>query len=437
MKQKKLLTYLLAALSFLLLSVVLPACNETDTTGEPVEDTDGGDTDGGDTDGGDDTPDEPTDGGDTDGDDEDEPTDDPTDGLERPELALEEFAVGFETPLYVTHAGDGTDRLFVVGKTGLIYIVEDDEVLDEKFLDISDRIGQVTDGRLGNEQGLLGLAFHPEYETNGRFFVNYTDLAGDTQIVEYSVSDNANVADPASAKPLLSFAQPQDYHNGGHLSFASDGYLYINTGDGGTPDAAQDTGSLLGKILRIDVDNGDPYAIPEDNPFVSEAGARGEVWVYGLRNPWRSSFDRETGDLYIADVGQDEREEVSFQAGNSTGGENYGWPITEGDICWRAETCDTDGLSEPIIVYDHDAGVSITGGYVYRGDALPGLVGDYFYADFAARKVWVASREGDGWTSDLLFEDTDVIASFGEDEAGELYAVGLGGGKIFKIVAAE
>ena len=429
MKQTKLFTLLFVALSFVLLSVVLPACNDTDTsTGEPVEDTDGGDTDGGD-----DTPDEPTDGGDTDGDDE-EPTDDPTGGLERPELALEEFAVGFETPLYVTHAGDGTNRLFVVGKGGLIYVVENGEVLAERFLDVSALVSG------NNEQGLLGLAFHPEYESNGRFFINYTDLAGDTQIVEYSVSDNANVADPASAKVLLSFEQPQDYHNGGHLSFGpNDGYLYINTGDGGAYQISQNLDNLLGKILRIDVDNGDPYAIPEDNPFVNEADARGEIWVTGLRNPWRSSFDRANGDLYIGDVGQDKREEVSFQAANSDGGENYGWPIVEGDICWPDEeaSCDTAGLTEPIIVYDHDAGVSITGGYVYRGEALPGLVGDYFYADFAARKVWVASREGDDWTSDLLFEDTDVIASFGEDEAGEMYAVGLGGGKIFKIVAAE
>ena len=427
MKQTKLFTLLFVALSFVLLSVVLPACNETDTsTGEPVEDTDGGDTDGGDTDSGDDTPDEPTDGGDTDGDDEE-----PTDGLERPELALEEVAVGFETPLYVTHAGDGTNRLFVVGKGGLIYVVEDGEVLDEEFLNVSSLVSD------NSEQGLLGLAFHPKYESNGRFFVNYTDLAGDTQIVEYSVSDNANVADPSSAKPILSFAQPQDYHNGGHLSFGPDDYLYINTGDGGTPDAAQEKGSLLGKILRIDVDNGDPYTIPDNNPFVDETGARGEVWVYGLRNPWRSSFDRANGDLYIGDVGQFKREEVSFQDGNSPGGENYGWPITEGNICYEpAENCDTAGLTEPIITYDHDAGVSITGGYVYRGEAIPGLIGDYLYADYQ-QKMWVASREGDAWKSDLIFEDIDFIASFGEDEAGELYVAAIFANKIFKIVAAE
>ena len=433
---KKRFIYLLAALSFCLLSIALPACNDAATPEDPgpVEGTPPNDGEPPETPD-EENPDEENPGEENPGEDtppeEIPPTDD--NDIERPTLKLEQVAVGLQSPVSISNPDDATDRLFIVGKGGVIQIVEDGNVSATPFLNVTELVSK------GNEQGLLGLAFHPDYETNGLFYVNYTDTDGTTQIVRYEVSDDPNVADPSSAKFILSYEQPAANHNAGQLLFGPDGYLYIPTGDGGSQDNGQKLDTLLGKVLRIDVDSGDPYTVPESNPDLG-AGARAEIWAYGLRNPWRSAFDRVTGDLYIADVGQNRREEVSFQAANSEGGENYGWKITEGELCYPSGdlpgegTCDTEGLVEPIITYGFDGGQSITGGFVYRGEAIPGLVGDYLYADFLSGDIWAARRDGDTWTSEIVLNQ-GTVAGFGEDDAGELYVVSLGGGNMLKIVA--
>jgi glucose/arabinose dehydrogenase len=304
------------------------------------------------------------------------PSPSPTPTPEPLAVKLDQYAGGFERPVFVTHAGDGSARLFVLEKAGVIRIVVDGEVRDDPFLDIS----QLVTIR-GNEQGLLGLAFHPQYEENGRFFVYYTAVDGGANTVaEYRVSTDANIADAGSGRVMLAIADTRSNHNGGMLAFGPDGYLYVATGDGGgggDPDEnGQALDALLAKILRLDVDGSFPYTIPPSNPFASTGGARPEVWAFGLRNPWRFSFDRETGDMWIADVGQGSWEEVDFQPADSAGGENYGWNTMEGAHCFDpANGCDTSGLVLPVHEYDHSAGCSITGGYVYRGEAIPALRG--------------------------------------------------------------
>ena len=340
------------------------------------------------------------------------------------QVRLVEAASGFERPLYVTHAGDGSDRLFVVEQAGRIWILQDGERLQTPFLDLSNVVTGVGQGY--SEQGLLGLAFHPDYADNGRFFVNYTDRSGNTAIAEYRVSaDNPDRADPGSGQILLTAEQPYPNHNGGQLAFGPDGYLYIGLGDGGSggdPQGnAQNTWTLLGKILRLDVSGGEaPYLTPPDNPFTSGLGA-GEIWAYGLRNPWRFSFDRHTGDLWIADVGQNAREEVNFQP---AGGQNYGWSIMEGTNCYRpASGCDRTGLVLPVFEYTHSDGCSITGGYVYRGAAFPALRGAYLAADYCTGAAWAIRRQGDEFRADRLPDFPTGISSFGEDDADELYIV--------------
>ncbi|MCC6904720.1 MAG: PQQ-dependent sugar dehydrogenase, partial [Anaerolineae bacterium] len=304
----------------------------------------------------------------------------------------------------------------------------------EPFLDIRDRVSDDS-----TETGLLGLAFHPDYEENGLFYVNYT--TGDrTHISRFSVSaTNPDMADPAAEQVLISVRQPAPNHNGGQLAFGPDGYLYIGLGDGGAAGDlfgnGQNIETLLGAILRIDVNAGDPYAVPADNPFVQMPSARPELWAIGLRNPWRFSFDRLTGDLYIADVGQNRLEEVNVQPAASPGGENYGWPIMEAMSCFDTETCVTDGLTLPVLEYSHDEGCSITGGYVYRGAARPDLAGVYFYGDFCYGTVWGA-RPGPGerWESAEL-ASVGNLSSFGEDESGELYATDLGSGTLYRLTS--
>ncbi|MBF8285408.1 MAG: hypothetical protein HW378_4323 [Anaerolineales bacterium] len=261
---------------------------------------------------------------------------------------------GLDEPVDLKHAGDGSGRLFVIEQPGRIRIVENGELLPDPFLDIEPLVNS-----RGNEQGLLGLAFYPDYAANGLFFVNYTDVNGDTVVARYAVSaDDPSRADPASAKIILQVDQPFPNHNGGDLVFGPDGYLYIGLGDGGSGGDPQGNGqnlnALLGKMLRIDVNHGDPYAIPPDNPFAGRAGARPEIWAYGLRNPWRYSFDRATGDLYIADVGQNAYEEVDFQPADSRGGENYGWNKYEGFHAYDGGA--TDGLTMPVAEYAHAVG---------------------------------------------------------------------------------
>jgi glucose/arabinose dehydrogenase len=352
-------------------------------------------------------------------------------------LAIELLADGFASPTHVTAAGDGSGRLFVVEQFGQIMVLRDGAPLDEPFLDIGPLVGS-----RGNEQGLLSIAFHPAFAENGRFFVNYTNRDGDTVVARYTVSaDNPDRADHESAAVLLTIDQPAPNHNGGLLKFGPDGYLYIGMGDGGAAGDpwgnGQSLDTLLGKLLRIDVDAGEPYAIPADNPFVGRDGARPEIWAYGLRNPWRFSFDRASGDLFIADVGQNAQEEVHVQPAASAGGENYGWDIMEGDACYDAGSCDREGLQLPVAVYPHSGdagGCSITGGYVYRGAAFPALAGTYLYADFCSGNLWTLRPQGEAWQSDLVTTLDIRISSFGEDEAGELYLADRGGGGIYRLV---
>ncbi len=356
-------------------------------------------------------------------------------------MALEAFVSDLEQPTAVVNAGDGSGRLFITQKTGLALVVQDGSVLETPFLDLTDTVS--TDA----EQGLLGLAFHPGYAENGRFFVNYTSGDGATVIAEFAASENANVADAASERILLSIPQPYANHNGGDLAFGPDGHLYIGMGDGGDRDDPEENGqnpaTLLGAMLRIGVDGGsEPYTVPQDNPFVGEGGAAPEVWAYGLRNPWRFSFDRETGDLWIADVGQNAFEEVNFQSAASAGGENYGWNTTEGESCFNVEdartplqSCDREGLTGPVLSYPHSEGQSITGGYVYRGEAIPALVGHYVYGDFASGTLWSAAAAG-GYASTELAESGFNVVAFGEDEAGELYVADFSGA-VYRVVSSD
>jgi glucose/arabinose dehydrogenase len=338
-----------------------------------------------------------------------------------PNIQLTAVITGISNPVAITNAGDGSGRLFVTLQGGRILVYDGVQLLQEPFLDISSLITS------GGERGLLSVAFHPNYLQNGFLYVNYTDLNGDTVVARYTVSADTNRVDAASALILLQVLQPFTNHNGGQLKFGPDGYLYIGMGDGGSGgdplNHAQTLNSLLGKMLRIDVDAGSPYAIPPDNPFVGVADARPEIWALGLRNPWRFTFDRLTGDLWIADVGQNLFEEVNFQPGNSLGGENYGWRLMEGESCFiPVADCNDGTLTLPVIQYDHSLGCSVTGGYRYRGVVNPGMAGVYFYADFCTGRIWGATEGvGQTWTATELL-DTDLsITTFGEDEEGEIY----------------
>jgi glucose/arabinose dehydrogenase len=335
-------------------------------------------------------------------------------------IRLRPVATGLDTPLYVTHAGDGSGRLFIVEQGGRIKILRNGRVRTRPFLDISDKV------QAGGEQGLLGLAFDPDYPRTRRFFVNYTNLSGDTIVARYRVSDRPGRADPSSERVLLEIAQPFSNHNGGHLAFGPDGYLYVATGDGGSAGDPQGNGqsldTLLGKLLRIDV-AGRGYEVPPDNPFVDRDGARPEIWAYGLRNPWRFSFDRATGDLWIADVGQSELEEVNVERAPRRGGVNYGWNVMEGSACYEAAECDTSGLELPVAEYNHSQGCSITGGYVYRGTRVPALVGGYLYGDFCSGNIWILDSSTPRAEQRLALETERQIASFGENEKGELFVV--------------
>jgi len=343
--------------------------------------------------------------------------------------SLRRIVDGLEKPVYLTHAADGSGRLFIVEQPGTIRILQGGKLLPDLFLDLRNLVNAS-----GDEQGLLGLAFHPRYRENGRFFVNYTDVNGDTVIARYSVSaDNPDRADPASATTILHIKQPFSNHNGGDLVFGPDGYLYIGMGDGGSqgdPQGnAQNLDTLLGKLLRIDV-NADLYAIPPRNPFINRAGAKSEIWAYGLRNPWRFSFDSATGDLYIGDVGQNTYEEIDFQSASSLGGENYGWNFMEGLHPYKGVA--PGGLTSPIAEYMHKEGsCSVVGGYVYHGSRLPQLTGMYLYGDYCSGLIWGLYHTVDGWQSVKLLSSNLAISSFGEDEAGELYMLDHRGGSVY------
>jgi glucose/arabinose dehydrogenase len=351
-------------------------------------------------------------------------------------VGLQEVVSGLSFPLYLTAPAADFTRLFVVEKTGRIRIVKDGLLLPDPFLDLSSHVST------GGEQGLLGLAFDPDYPATGRFLVHYTGLDGNTALSRFQVSADPDRADPASEQVIFTAIQPFSNHNGGQVVFGPDGFLYLGLGDGGAsgdPNGnGQNLSEPLASILRLDVRSGDPYTVPPDNPFVGNPNALPEVWSYGLRNPWRFSFDRANGDLYIADVGQNQREEVDVSTAAEGGGRgaNYGWSIMEGSQCFGGAGCDQTGLTLPVLEYSHQDGCSITGGYVYRGSAVPAIQGHYFYSDFCQR--WVRSfRYADG----VAIEQTSwpslvtggAIVSFGEDAAGEMYILEAEG-RVLRIV---
>ncbi|RPH57892.1 hypothetical protein EHM82_00240 [bacterium] len=358
-------------------------------------------------------------------------------------VSLQEVASGLDAPVAITHAGD--DRLFLTLRDGRIVILSNGAVQAQPFLDIRNRVSTAGEG------GLLSVAFHPLYATNGFFFVNYTNTAGDTVIERFRVSANdPDRADLNSRRTLLTIVQPFSNHNGGQVQFGPDGYLYIGMGDGGAANdpacRAQRNDTLLGKMLRIDVDQNVEtapfYGIPFDNPFrgVGANDMPDEVWAFGLRNPWRFSFDRQTGDLWIGDVGQGQREEIDFQPAASRGGENYGWKMMEGTTCQSASACpatvppcNAAALTLPVLEYDHGTGCSVNGGSVYRGTALPQLRGTYFFGDLCTGQIWAAARQGDGFQVRRLAMTVPNLVTFGEDRQGELYAASIAG-RLFRFV---
>jgi glucose/arabinose dehydrogenase len=358
--------------------------------------------------------------------------------LEQIQLELIKIAGGLDTPVGMASAGDASGRIFVVEKPGRIRIVQDGALLDRLFIDLTDRVGASQ-----SEQGLLGLAFHPQYASNGQFYVNYTDRQANTVVARFLVTADPNLADPGSESIVLTLEQPAGNHNGGHLAFGPDGYLYIGTGDGGAAGDRYGNGqnrqTLLGAMLRLDVDGIQPYAIPASNPFVGDNETRDEIWSLGLRNPWRYSFDRLTGDLFIADVGQNRFEEVNFQPAGAAGGQNYGWPIMEGSNCFPADqSCDTSGLTLPVAEYEHSQGCSVTGGYVYRGQELSSLEGVYLFGDYCSGRIWGLAPVGDaGWKVNELAQSGLRISSFGQDDIGELYVSAMDRGEIYRIAIRE
>jgi glucose/arabinose dehydrogenase len=345
----------------------------------------------------------------------------------------------FSFPVLVTAPTGDSDRLFVVEKRGTVRIVRQGTTLATAFLDLSGKVST------GGEQGLLGLAFHPQYQSNGLFVVHYTDQGGDTKVSLFRVSAaDPNRADPASEQTFLTVTQPFANHNGGSIAFHPvDGHFYLGLGDGGSGGDPQGNGqklsTLLGKLLRLSISSSGQVTVPSDNPFAGQGSARAEIWSYGLRNPWRWSFDRTTGDLYIGDVGQNQREEIDVTTLAGARGANFGWNVMEGRACYQAGSCDQTGLTLPVLDYSHGNGAcSVTGGYVYRGSAIPSLVGTYFYADYCSG--WVRSfRYASGAISDerewTALAPNGQITSFGEDAQGELYLM-TAGGRVARIVAS-
>ncbi len=331
-------------------------------------------------------------------------------------------------PIGLANAGDGLGRLFIIEQAGVIRVLQDGDLLPVPFLDISDQVDCC------GERGLLGLAFHPEYARNGEFFVHYSDLNGDTVLARFQVdlAERPDQADPDSQVIILRVAQPYGNHNGGTVAFGLDGYLYLGLGDGGSGGDplgnAQNLDSLLGKLLRLDVDSGDPYAIPPDNPYAQGGGAP-EIWASGLRNPWRFSFDRLTGDLFIGDVGQSSWEEIDFLPAGGPGGANFGWNYREGAHPFSTSSPPGELLfTDPVAEYGRDQGITVIGGVVYRGGQLPEWEGIYLYGDYGSGFIWGLFQGADGsWRNAVLFETGSSITSFGQDENGEVYYVDLAG----------
>lgn len=355
----------------------------------------------------------------------------------QPKIKLEQFAAGLQKPVDIKNAGDG--RLFVIEQPGFIRIVDTvGNVKNIPFLDITDRVKST-----GTEQGLLGLAFHPEYKNNGYFYMDYTGIGDSTHISRFSVSTiNPDSAIASSEFKILTIYKPFINHNGGDLNFGPDGYLYIGTGDGGSEgdpgNRAQDSLQFLGKMLRIDVDHGNPYSIPLTNPFRNDPHALGEIWALGLRNPWRFSFDPLHGDLWIADVGQNKYEEIDLQPATSAGGENYGWRCFEGDSIYNFTECQPGNFyTFPVYVYQHnpaDPCNSITGGYIYRGLKFVNLYGLYYFADYCNDDIWTLQNYSGTWTATWQGRYTgNNFSTFGTDVKGEIYLAGRTTGKIYRI----
>lgn len=346
-------------------------------------------------------------------------------------LGLESVFTGLELPVFLTHAGDGSERLFMIEKPGRIYVAADATSNPQLFLDITDRVGSG-----GNEQGLLGMAFAPDYAESGYFYVNYTDRSGTTIVSRFQVTDDPDQADPRSEWEVLSVAQPARNHNAGMLAFGPDDMLWIGLGDGGAANDqfrhGQNAQTMLGAMLRIDVSDPDvAYTVPEDNPYVGDDDVLDEIWAIGLRNPWRYSFDAETGDLWMADVGQNQYEEVNLVTADmlDEGGLNFGWPVMEGLHCFASDTCEQSDYYAPIHEYTHRGnGCSVTGGYVYRGADFPELDGVYFFADYCTGFLWASWQDADGEQQmERVLETGLTVSSFGVDENGELYLIDYSG----------
>jgi glucose/arabinose dehydrogenase len=360
-----------------------------------------------------------------------EPT--PKTQYKTPKIALTEVASGLKEPVGIFGIPKTDDkRLFVIEQAGAIRTIEGKKLDSTPFLDIKSKVLS------GGEMGLLGLAFHPKVAENNYFYVNYIDKSQNTVVARYSLKSGGDVADPGSEKVLLKIKQPYANHNGGNMAFGPDGFLYIGMGDGGRagdPDnRAQDKNDLLGKMLRLNVDGGALYSSPESNPFVG-GGGKPEIWALGLRNPWRFSFDSKTGDLYIADVGQGEYEEISFQAANSRGGENYGWRCYEGSHPYKTDGCAAaSSFVAPIIQYDHSQDrCSVTGGYVYRGSQFPALAGKYFYGDFCGGQLYYAEQASGAWSPVTALDTEYRVSTFGQDNSGELYLADYDSGAIYQL----
>lgn len=354
-------------------------------------------------------------------------------------VGFREIIAGLTDPVFITNAGDSSGRIFIVERAGRILLYKNRSLVPTPFLDIRSIVNSV-----GGEQGLLALAFHPSYQTNGQFYTVFTDQSGSLVLSRFTRSSgNPDLADPNSRITVLLIPHPvYQNHNGGTLAFGPNGYLYWSTGDGGgagdPPNNAQNLNVLLGKILRIDVDHveaGLNYAIPPSNPFVGNPNARPEIWAYGLRNPWRFSFDRLTGDIFIGDVGQNSREEIDFQPAASLGGENYGWRVMEGTLCYDPATgCDQSGKVLPIIDYDHTLGCAVTGGYIYRGGLFPDMQGQYFYSDICSGIIFSLYHDPiTGWIGTQVVDTPYAISTFGEDEQGGLYFTDYYAGKVYQM----
>ncbi len=377
------------------------------------------------------------------------------------------IADGYKKPVFITSYPNNAKVLYIVEQAGLIKIIKDGKKLSRPFFDINKRV--VNPNRPGDERGLLGFAFHPNHTNNGKFYINYMDNDGNTIISEFSTNSELR-ANHKSERIILKLKQPYGNHNGGDIQFGPDGYLYISIGDGGKAgdplNAGQDLSSLFGKIIRIDIEQ-KPYGIPKSNPFFGQKDKREEIWAWGLRNVWRFSFDKQTGDKYLADVGQNKWEEVNFEPASSKGGLNYGWRIMEANHCYDPkENCPTDGLIKPIIEYPNDAnhpafafriieelsfsetdveGCSVTGGYVYRGQKIKSMQGQYIFGDYCSGNIWTLkvvngkALNFKNRTEEINIgggEFTTYISSFGQDSDGEIYIIDYNGG-IYKLIESD